>query len=303
MTPPGRRSHLDLPAMAMMVLFCAIWGFNQVAVKVAIDGGIPPLLQAGLRSGGAALLLWLWCRARGKPLFQRDGSLRLGLLAGIGFSGEFALLYLGLEHTSASRGVVFLYTAPFVVAAALHWLVPSERLGLAQRLGLGLAFAGILAAFGEGFVRGASGLVGDALVLGAAVMWGGVTVLVRSSELGRLAASKVLFYQLAVSAPVLGLASLLAGEPGLGQPSGLALVSLAFQVVVVAFASYLGWFWLISLYPAARLSAFSFLAPLFGMGFGALILGEALTLALGVAVVLVGAGIWLVNAPKGPPVP
>lgn len=286
--------------MALMVLFCAIWGFNQVAVKVAISGGIAPLMQAGLRSAGAALLLLLWCRIRGKALFGRDGSLVVGLLAGLGFSGEFAALYLGLEHTTASRGVVFLYTAPFVVAAGLHHLVPAERLGSMQRLGLVLAFAGILAAFGEGFVEGGAGILGDMLVLAAAIMWGGTTVLVRASGLGRLAASKVLFYQLAVSAVILPLVSLAAGEPGLGQASVPALVSLAFQVTVVAFASYLGWFWLVSLYPAARLSAFSFLAPLFGMAFGAVLLDETLTPALGLAVLLVGAGIWLVNAPKEP---
>jgi drug/metabolite transporter (DMT)-like permease len=290
-----RRQHLDALAIGLMLLFCVVWGLNQVAVKVAVSG-ISPLLQAGLRSAGGALLLWGWSAARGVRLFGRDGSLWAGLAAGLLFSGEFAFIYGGLVFTTASRAVVFLYTAPFVVAVGVHWLVPSERLGRGQVAGLLCAFAGILAAFAEGLaVPTGRQVLGDAMLLAGALLWGATTVMVRASRLGRLSANKTLFYQLAVSALVLPLASAALGEPGFTAPSALALASLAWQMAVVAFASYLGWFWLITRYPAAKLSAFSFLTPLFGMLFGALLLDERITPLLVVAMGLVAVGIWLVN--------
>lgn len=289
------RSHLDALAIGMMVLFSATWGLNQVAAKVANDS-ISPLLQAGLRSAGAALLLYLWCMMRRIRLFGRDGSLRAGILAGVLFGGEFGFIFWGLQYTTASRGVLFLYTSPFVVAAGLHWLVPSERLKPLQVAGLSLAFAGVFAAFVEGLHGGKDGQwIGDAMMFIAAILWGASTVVVRSTVLNRVGASKTLLYQLAVSATGLLLASWLAGEQGLTNPTTLGWASLAWQTVVVAFASYLGWFWLIAHYPATRLAAFSFLTPLFGMAFGAVLLGEHITPLLGVALVLVAFGLWLVN--------
>jgi drug/metabolite transporter (DMT)-like permease len=294
MTP--RQTRLDALAMVLMVALCALWGLNQVAAKVA-NAGISPVLQAGLRSGGSVLLLMGWSRWRGIRLVESDGSLPAGLAAGAMFAGEFALIYWGLEFTPASRAVVFLYTAPFVVALGLHWLVPAERLTRVQAVGLVSAFAGILLAFGDNLsLPDKRQVIGDLMLLAAAVMWGGTTVLVRTSRLSSISPNKTLFYQLGVSALALPIASALLGETGIiGEPSVLVWISLAGQIVVVAFASYLTWFWLISRYPATRLSAFSFLTPLFGMMFGALLLNERITWGLGGAMVLVAAGIWLVN--------
>ena len=216
-----RHAHLDAFAMVLMVGLCALWGLNQVAAKVA-NTGISPVLQAGLRSVGAAPLLWAWSRWQRIPLFNRDGSLWAGLAAGSMFSAEFALIFWGLEYTPASRAVVFLYTAPFVVAAGMHLLVPSERLNRWQGLGLVLAFAGVVAAFGENLsLPTGRQMLGDAMLLGAAVLWGATTLWVRVSRLSRLSANKTLFYQLAVSAIALPLASLALGERGFATPSPL----------------------------------------------------------------------------------
>jgi len=277
------------------VLFCAIWGFNQVAAKIA-NASISPLLQAGLRSGGATILLWIWCTARGVSLFRRDGSFWPGLLAGVLFASEFGLIFLGLQYTTASRGVLFLYTSPFVVAAGTHWLVPSERLRARQLVGLLCAFAGVFAAFGEGLATpGDRQWIGDAMMLVAALAWGATTVLVRASALSRISAGKTLLYQLAVSTFCLVAASFITGEPGFTDPTTVGIASLIWQIVIVAFASYLGWFWLMTHYPANRLAAFSFLTPLFGMLFGALLLGERIAPLLALAMVVVAIGLWLVN--------
>ena len=97
------------------------------------------------------MLLWIWCVLRGVRLFEHDGTLRGGLLAGLLFAAEFGCIYLGLRDTTASRLTVFLYTSPFVVALLMPRFVPSERLGAVQWVGLVIAFAAVAVAFSEGF--------------------------------------------------------------------------------------------------------------------------------------------------------
>jgi len=291
----ARKTELDALAMGLMLIFSVLWGFNQVAVKVANES-IPPLFQSGLRSTGASILIALWCIFRRVDLFGRDRSLWPGIAAGVLFAAEFGLIYWGLEFTTASRGIVFLNTSPFVVAAGMHWLMPAERLSWRQIGGLACAFAGVGAAFAENLsIPTGRQWIGDGMMLAAAVLWGATTVLVRTTVLARIAPEKTLLYQLAVSAICLFAAAALAGEPFVVNPSILGSASLAWQIVIVAFASYLGWFWLIKRYPATRLAAFTFLAPLFGMGFGAALLGEPVGPPLIFALAMVAAGLWLIN--------
>lgn len=288
-------------AFALMVLLTAVWGLQQVAIKLAL-AGVSPVLQVGLRSAGAALLVFAWARIRGIALVSADGTLGPGLVAGTLFALEFACIYAGLEYTTASRMVVFLYTAPCLTVLGLHWTVPGERIGPRQWGGVLLAFAGIVLAFSENLWRVTPAefpqmWLGDALGLLAAVLWAGTTVVIRASRLARIAATRVLLYQLAVSAAVALPLSWLLGEPGITAPTPAVLASLAYQTVIVAFASYLAWFWLLRRFLAGRLMVFSFLTPLFGVAFGVLLLGEPLTARFGFAALLVVAGILLVNAP------
>jgi len=286
--------RLDGLATGLMVVLCATWGVQQVAIKVAA-AGVPPLLQAGLRSAGAAVLVAGWSALRGVPLLGRDGTLWPGLASAALFSGEFGLIYAGLGYTAASRGVIFLYTAPFLVAlGALRWL-PQERMRGAQWAGLALAFGGVLLLFGENLVRPAGrAWMGDLMILGAAAMWAATTLVIKASALAAASPEKTLLYQLAGSAVALPLASLGLGEPA-ARITPLVAGSLAFQIAVVASTSYLAWFWLVRHYPATRLSSFSFLTPVMGVLAGALLLGEPLTPGVLAALALVGAGIWLAS--------
>ncbi len=279
----------------MMVVLCAVWGLNQVAIKVANEG-ISPVLQAGLRSTGATVLVSAWCFWRGTRLFARDGSLLPGLGAAALFAAEFAVLYWGLVYTTASRAVLFLYMAPFVVAVGAHIFVPGERLRTPQVIGLLCAFAGIALAFADALrLPSHRELVGDVLELAAALLWGATTVLVKASRLARIDPSRTLLYQLAGSAAALPVVSWALGEHGITAPTPLVLGALAYQTVVVAAISYMAWFALMTRYPASQLSAFSFLTPLFGLLAGALLLGEPITGGLAAAMLCVAFGIYLVN--------
>lgn len=290
----NERKPLDSKAFLLMVALTGLWGFQQVAIKLTAPD-VSLVMQAALRSLIATALLLAWAQWRGTALFARDGTLAAGLGAGLLFGGEFIFIYGGLEYTAASRMVVFIYLAPVLTALGLHWLVPGEKLSRTQWAGVLVAFAGIALAFGEAFAAASGTWLGDVFGMIAALLWAATTVLIRATCLARASAAKTLFYQLAVSAPMLLAASWLMGEKGVVALSPLALASLAYQGVIVAFASYLVWFWLLTRYLAARLAVFSFLSPLFGVLFGVAILGEPLTPAFAGAALLVGAGIALVN--------
>lgn len=290
------RGELDRLAVGIMLVLCTVWGLQQVVVKVA-NAGISPIFQSGLRSIGAFVLVLIWAKLRGVRLMESDRTLWAGILAGLLFAAEFALIYVALEYTDASRGVIFLYTAPFFVALGAIWLLPNERMRRAQWIGMGLAFAGVLVLFGENLGRAREqAWIGDLMILLAAALWAATTLVIKASALARVSAEKTLLYQLGVSALVLPPVSLLLGESGVFAPTAMVWASVAFQILVVASGSYLAWFWLIRHYPATRLSSFSFLTPVMGVLAGVALLGEPLTLAIVIALAFVGAGIWMANA-------
>jgi len=194
--------------------------------------------------------------------------------------------------------IVFIYFAPFIVAAGMPFIAHSERLGWVQTAGLVLAFAGVASAFAEGFTQPAIGpqqWIGDALGVLAAVLWAATTLSIRATKLASASAEKTLAYQLGVSGVLLAIGTLWLGEP---LPHSLSLMtgaSLAYQTVIVVFASYLLWFWLVRHYPATRLAAFTLLTPVFGLLMGVVMLNEPLTLRLLLALAGVAVGMVLVN--------
>ncbi|WP_051369852.1 DMT family transporter [Cupriavidus sp. DF5525] len=284
-------------AVGLMVVLCAAWGLQQVVIKVTapLMGAV---LQAGVRSAVAALLVFGFAAWRGTPIWRRDGTFNAGLLAGLLFGAEFFCIFVGLGHTTASRMAVFLYTAPIFTALGLHFVVPGERLHTGQWLGVALAFVGMALAFADGIATpSAHGgtLLGDALGILAGALWAATTVVVRASPLASAPASKTLLYQLAVSAVMLLAMAVAAGQTATVQIDGVVLASLFYQSVLIAFASYLTWFWLLRRYLASRLSVFSFLTPLFGVAFGVVLMHDAVGPRFAVAALLVLAGIVLVN--------
>jgi drug/metabolite transporter (DMT)-like permease len=294
-----RKEQLDSVAIASLLVCCLIWGLNQVATKVALVD-IPPLTQAALRSLGAALLVLAWSRWRGIDLWARDGTWRAGCWIGALFAAEFACIFIGLQFTSASRMVVFVYLAPFMVAIGMRFVARGERLHPLQWLGMVIAFAGVAWAFSEAFAAGSAGggahqWWGDALGLAAAAFWAATTLTIRATTLAHAPAEKTLLYQLTVSAVLLALAAYGSGELWPQRIGAMALGSLAFQTLVVTFASYLLWFWLVRHYPATRLAAFTLLTPIAGLAAGVGLLGEPLTVRLGSAVLAVALGIALVS--------
>jgi drug/metabolite transporter (DMT)-like permease len=287
------RKALDQTASSLMIVLCMVWGLQQVILKMAASD-ISPLMQIALRSGLAALLLLPLVLLDPKSQLMNPKNVKAGALVAVLFSLEFFLLAQALQLTSASHAVVLLYTAPIFVALGLHWKLPSERLTLLQWTGIGIAFIGIVVTFIRPQQIGVNTfqqqmLWGDLYALAAAIAWAATTVTVRLSSLAQAAVTQTLFYQLAGSfILLLGLAFFM-GQAVL-QWTPLVIGSLAFHTLIVSFASFLTWFWLLRNYLASRLGVFSFLTPLFGIIFGVWLLDENIeaNFIFGTALVLLG---------------
>ena len=288
-----------LDSIGTLIIFglCASWGLNQVAAKVAL-ADIPPLTQATLRSVGATLVLGAIGIWREPTLFARDRTLPAGIICGICFALEFVALYVGLQYTSATHAVLFLYTAPFFVALGLPLITPTERLTSLQWVGLALSFIGVALALGVSGQISHEMLIGDVLTLIAGALWGATTLILKVTNLRAARPIKALLYQLAVSAVVLGIGILLFRERMPTQISGTSWGSLAYQTLWVVCITYMGWFWMITHYRAGELSAFTFLTPVFGVAAGHFLLGDAIAPGFAIAVALVAGGILLVNWPR-----
>jgi drug/metabolite transporter (DMT)-like permease len=296
---PAPASHtrpLDAASMVLVVFICLTWGFHQPAVKLAIND-IPPLIQCAIRSALAIIIVLVIMRLRGLPVLKRDGTLVAGVVAGILFGLEFLLIYRGLVYTAASRATLFIYLAPFFVVLGSRWLFPGDRFGIMQWSGLVLAFVGMIVAFGVPAPASSPyQLIGDLMMAGAAAAWAATTLVIKASSLARISPEKTLLYQLVLCVPIVAAGAMMFGERITTMPSAVAVGSLAYQTVVVG-TTFSLWFALIVKFSASRLSAFTFLTPLFGVAAGHFVLGEPLTAAFALAVALVVGGLILVNRP------
>ncbi len=278
-----------------MVLLTMSWGLNQVLIKVS-NVGYNPVFQTVGRSALATVLVFLWCHWRGIRLFERDGTLWAGMLAGAMFAAEFVLIFFGLDYTSAARGTLMVNTMPFWVLIGAHfWL--GERITPTKFVGLVLAFAGVILVLSDELsLPSADAVAGDLMLLAAGGLWGLTTLFIKGSRLATVSAEKTLLYQLAVSAVVAIPLIPLAG-PIVREASALATASFFVQAIYIVAFTYVVWFWLMRRYPASGLSSFTFLSPAFGVAFAALLLGEPLSWRIFLALVLIAVGLIIVNRP------
>lgn len=289
-------SRLHWQPIAILVILALIWGGNMASIKIAARD-MAPLFMAGMRSLVASIGLFIWMKIKGMEVFPSGTHLFHGMVVGAMFGVEFGLVYESLEYTLASRVYVLLYTAPFFAALGAHSFLTGDRLNPWKGAGLILAFLGIVALFLEKIGSfSMDALPGDIMALAAGALWGTTTVYIKRFLAQRTQPLQMLFYQVFFSAPLLFTLSLFVESPVVKGVSVPGMAALFYQCIIVAFLSYLVWFELIHRYPVSLLHAFSFFTPVFGVFLsGVLILGEPLHLNLSMALVLVSAGMVLVN--------
>jgi len=288
-----RKDRLDAFGITALVGVTLLLAFNQIIVKW-VNAGLQPVFFAGLRSALAILFVgaWLWWRGRPPRLHRAD--LLPGLLIGTVFALEFLCLFMALDLTSVSRAAVLFYSMPLWFAVMAHFVLPGERITPTRAAGLGLAFTGTAwAILSRGDGAGGS-LAGDLLALGGAIGWASTALVARASRLRDAGPEMQLFWMVLVSAPLLLVVSPLFG-PLIRDLVPLHLVGLLFQSTIVIAGGFIGWLWLLSVYPASTVASFSFLTPVLSILLGWLVLGESITPALIGAAALVGLGIALIN--------
>lgn len=297
--PIADSAHIPATGVVILVLLCLLWGGNMVSIKFS-NQGISPILAATIRSVVAAIFLWIFAWCIGRSVFLAKQDLKHGVAIGGLFGLEFLVLYYGLNLTNASRAIIFLYTQPLWTALGAHFFLSAERLSVTKSAGLILSFAGLITVFGaRPTTLGHLYWVGDLLEVGAAMLWAATNIYIKRFMQDKpITHYQTLFAQLFFSIPVLAAGWLLM-EWGLPlKLDGLVVGALVYQSVVIAFASYLLWFWMIHRYQVSRLAAFTFLAPLSGVILSSLLLKEPLTTLLLVGLALVAAGLYLVNRPE-----
>jgi len=292
-----QRKALDAQASLIMFVLCLLWGLQQVVLKLAASD-ISALMQIALRSALSALMVYLLIQADVRRQLWSRSYLPAGLLVGVLFALEFYLVAEALCYTSASHTIVLLYTAPIFVALGLHWKLPSEHLSPLQWGGILVAFSGIVVSFlfrsHTGQAMQASMLWGDLLALMAGIFWAATTVSVRLTRLAEAPATQTLFYQLLMGGMLLLPLTWMTGQATVNWTI-LSISSLIFHTVVISFASYLIWFWMLKKYLASRLGVFSFLTPVFGMIFGILLLDEEVEMNFIIGTIMVMLGVVLVS--------
>lgn len=291
-----KKDRLDAFGIVSLIGLSALLGFNQVVIKV-VNEGLQPVFFAGLRSAGATFCLMAWMWLRGIPFWPRVGTWTAGLLIGLVFAAEFVFLFLALDLTTVSRTSVIFYSMPLWMALGAHFLIPGQRITRLKAVGLGLAFSGVALAILNRPDSGEGSLVGDLCALGGALGWAGSGLMARATVLRDDTPEMQLLWQVAVSAPILLVASVFFG-PFIRDLAPVHLWGLAFQIVIVVSAAFVFWLWLLSIYPPASVAAYGFLGPIFGVAFGWLLLGEAVGVSMLGALALVAGGLYLINHPR-----
>jgi drug/metabolite transporter (DMT)-like permease len=287
---------LSVPYGLLQIFICFLWGANLVSIRIS-NQGIPPMLAAASRSVIAGCLLWFYARLNGLSLSLERKDIIHGIIIGCLFGTEFLLIYWGLAFTTASRSVIFLYTHPFWVALGAHFFLKDDRLTPRKIVGLFLAFAGILSVFRSHSEQLPTGYwIGDLMELAAAFFWASTTLYIKGmSQTRHISHYQTLFAQLLYSIPILAAGWAIFEKLNGPILNALVLTAFAYQCLVVAFFSYLLWFWMISRFSVSLLTAFTFFAPLFGTLLGAVVLSEPVTPMVWMGMALVGGGIYLVN--------
>jgi len=291
-----RKDQIDAFGACALVAFSALFGLNQVVIKI-VNAGLQPVFSAGLRSVGAMVVMLVWLRlARQELEFQRE-VLPWGMLSGALFSTEFILLFVALDLTTVARTSMMFYTMPVWLALMAHFAVAGERLTGLKCIGLALAFGGVAILFLNRNEAGSASFLGDVLAISGAVCWAGIALVARATPFAGVHPTMQMLWQLSVSSVLLLAAAWFFG-PLIRDFRLIHGFGMAFQIVAVGAFGFLLWFWLLKIYPANGIASFGFLAPVFGVVFGWLLLGETVGESLLVSLALISLGLVMINYPR-----
>jgi O-acetylserine/cysteine efflux transporter len=258
-------SHFFL-ALAVVV----VWGTNFVVIKHTL-GDLPPFLFAALRFSMVLVPALFFLR---RPKVSLKNLALYGLLIGV---GQFGLTYTALNgHISPGiASLVLQMQVFFTIGLAVK--LDGERVRALQWLALLLSGAGVANILAH--TDGATSALGLAMILGAALVWAGGNMAARRGKPENMLAYVV--WSSAFAIPTLYVLSFLcegkeAITAAIAHADMFTWAAVAWQAYGNTLFGYVAWGWLLARHPAATISPMSLLAPVFGMGASAWLLGEAL---------------------------
>lgn len=279
----------SLPAshILLAIAVTAVWGSNFVIIKLAL-ANLPPLLFATLRFCFAFLPAAFFIR---RPKVPWHHLAAYGVLIG---AGQFGLLYIALQHDiSPGLASLVIQTQVFFTIGLSMWF-RRERVFLPQVLALALAATGLVIILINGG-HDATGL-GLGLTLLGAFSWGSANLVARAGGKVNML-GYVVWASVFSIPPLLTLSLIFEGWPaiqmGLQQAGPLTWLAVLHQSIGNTLFGYASWGWLLARHPAAVVSPFALLVPVFGMASSALLINEPLQVWKLLAASLVLCGLLL----------
>tara|TARA_B100001123_G_scaffold439607_1_gene576812 strand:+ start:3774 stop:4667 length:894 start_codon:yes stop_codon:yes gene_type:complete len=280
------------------ILLSLLWGGNSPSIKIGLEG-FPPFAMAGVRFILGALTVFVWVLVARIPLKMNRAERRLMFFLVSVFVLQICLLHLGTGFTLASHSGVFISTGPFFLALFAHFFLPNDKLSPIKVAGMALSFVGVVLIFGEGFLASATEyLLGDALVLMSGIILGARQVYTKTLTQS-IHPARLLFWQASLSIPIFFVLSAVFESGHTITINTRVVFGIIYQGVVIGGLCFIIWTVLLWRYNASSLGVFGFITPISGVVISYLILGEPISNALILGVILVGAGITVANLPKG----
>lgn len=292
---PSASADGGLPfAVSLYTVFlCMLFGANTVAVKISLTG-IGVFTTAGLRFGVAAVVLSLWAVCTGKPLALTRHQARQLAPLGVIFFFQLALFNFGQSMTTASHGTLISNVLPFVVMILAHFFIPGERASLQKAAGLILGFVGVALLFYDSAALTGDALHGDFLILLAIMVWACNVVYMKKIIKG-FHPLQVTLYPMALAVPAYLVCGYFFDGQMIRTLDAPVVSAMLYQSLVTASFGFVAWNTLIAKYGATTLHAFVFVMPISGVFLGVVLLDEPVTAHLIIAIILVTAGLLVVN--------
>ena len=278
-----------------LFIVAVIWALNFSVVKYSL-AEIDPLSFNGLRFIFAAAIIWVVLLYRNQVFLipKKDWLplIGMGLLGNLIYQGLFII---GINYTYAANAAVMLGTIPIWVALISHFF-NLEQMNIFKTFGVIAAFAGIIFIISGGnapFSFGSDTFLGDIIIIGAAIVWGGYTILSKSF-LTRYTPIQFSAIMATIGAIVL----FLIGLPNIIQLEWTQISAAAYGGVIYSGllsigVAYLIWNYGLQTVGAVHTATYQNLVPVMGLFFGIVLLNEQLTFLQYAGSALVIAGIVL----------
>jgi drug/metabolite transporter (DMT)-like permease len=286
-------SELPISAMVFTIFLCVIFGSNTVAVKITFFG-LGVFTTAALRFGFAATAIFLWARLTGRSIVLKKGQIHQVLIFSALFTVQLSLFYLGLSKSNASRGALLSNLLPFFILFLAHFFIPGERITRRKFFGILLGFTGVVFMFLDEQAVQTGFLAGDLIILGAVTVWSCATVYLKR-VIHTFNPFQVVLYSSLFSVPIFLMEALLWDKAMVFNLDAPVIGALAYQSLISASFGFVAWNTMLKKYGAVALHSFMFIMPISGVALGGLVLGEAITIKILLALVFIVFGILVVH--------